>query len=340
LLNRVTSLEIELRSKRQFAEIIGHDKKMVQIFKLIDKIANSDVTVLIQGESGTGKDLIARSIHENSNRRDKLFVPINCGAFPEHLLESELFGYEKGAFTGAYKDKPGWFEVADGGTIFLDEISAMSLNLQVKLLRILQSGEFFRLGSTEIRHCDVRVIAATNKDLSKLMQDGKFREDLYFRLDVVNFEVPPLRDRRCDILPLIQHFLKKYNKKEKKSVKGLSQDAEALLLVYDFPGNVRELENIIHRGITLAETDRIELSDLPESLKQTGENLISPEKHSSLTEAKRHAAENAEKQFIINSLKRTSGHISNPAKLAGIDVSNFHKLMNKHGIDPNGFKFS
>lgn len=314
-LSHYTTLETELRSRCQFDEIIGHDPKMVQILKLIDKIANSDVTVLIQGESGTGKDLIARPIHDNSRRRANPVIPINCGALPEYLLEPELFGHDKGAFAGAIEVKHGLFEVADGGTVFLDEISEMSPNLQAKLLRILQSSEYYRVGSPAIHHCNVRIIAATNKNLKKLVQEGKFREDLFFRLDVVSFELPPLRDRTCDILPLIQRFIKKYNDKEGKNVRGLSHDAEAVLLAYDFPGNVRELENIIHRGVTLAETDMIELSDLPERITKASDNLISPEKYSSLTEAKRIAAEKAEMQLIISCLKRSSGHISNAAKL-------------------------
>ena len=213
--NRIVSGEQELRNNYLFGSIIGHHPKIIEILKLISQVAATDATVLILGESGTGKELVARALFENSQKKDKSFIPINCGGLPENLLESELFGHQKGAFTGAQKDKMGWFERADGGTIFFDEVSEMTGHLQVKLLRILQTGEFSRVGSTEISYCNVRIIAATNKDLQILIKEGTFREDLYYRLNVIDINLPPLRKRRTDIPILIQHYLNLFGKKYK-----------------------------------------------------------------------------------------------------------------------------
>ena len=335
---RLTVLEKELRNKYTFDAIIGNHDKMVDILKMVSQVADTNATVLIYGESGTGKELIAHALHFNSSRRDKAFVPVNCAALPEQLLESELFGHVRGAFTGAFKEKTGWFEYADGGTIFLDEVGEMSPALQVKLLRVLQTGEYSHVGSTEIRYCDVRIVAATNKNLQKLVNEGRFREDLYYRLNVIEIDIPPLRERLSDTPLLVQHFLEKYNALCGKQIRGLSARARSLLMTYDFPGNVRELENIIHRAVTLAEGKMIDPSHLPSRILQERRNETFSESTLTLTEAKRQAAEKTEKDFICQYLKRTSGHISFAAKIAGVDVGNFHRMMKKHGIDPGIFK--
>jgi len=340
LSNRVSELEAELRGKYKFEAIVGNHPKMIDVLKLVSQIADSNATVLIQGESGTGKELIARAIHFNSSRLDKPIIPVNCGALPENLLESELFGHVKGAFTGAIKDRVGWFEKANKGTIFLDEISEMSPALQVKLLRILQTGEYSKVGSTDIKYCDVRVIAATNKNLQQYVKDGKFREDVYYRLNVVEIELPPLHQRRSDIPLLIKYFLDLYNKECNKNIKLLSPEADAILTAYNFPGNVRELENIMQHAVTLTENEIIEPSHLP--VRVRGKEKISMEevKSSNLQEAKRRASDKAEKGFIIECLEATSGHISKAAKLAAMDVGNFHRIMTKHEIDAAAFKKS
>lgn len=338
LLNHVNALEKELRGKYYLESIIGHHPKMVQILKLVSQVANTDAAVFIQGESGTGKELIAQALHYNSSRKNKAFIPINCGALPENLLESELFGHVKGAFTGASSDKSGLFEHAHGGTIFLDEVSEMTPALQVKLLRVLQSGEYFRVGSPEICFCSARVIAASNQNLHKLVLAGKFREDLYYRLNVINIELPPLRERKTDIPLLVQHFLNIYNAKSNRTVKSLSREAESILQNYDFPGNVRELENAIQRAVTLAEGDIIESHHLTESMCRCYELSFSSPQPTNLTDFKRNAAEQAEQEFVIMCLEATRGHISKAAQKAGINVSNFYKTMKKHGIDPQDFK--
>ena len=337
-LNRVNQLEAELRGKYRFEAIIGHHPSMVKILKLVAQIANSDATVLITGESGTGKELLANALHYNSNRKTAFFVPINCGALPENLLESELFGHVKGAFTGAINDTIGFFEKANGGTIFLDEVSEMSPALQVKLLRVLQTGEFSPVGSSDIRKSDVRVVAATNQDLKKMVDANNFREDVYYRLNVVDLEVPPLRERRSDIPLLLQHFLKIFNGKSDLPPKQLSQQAENLLRVYDFPGNVRELENAIQRAVTLCEGEVIEVQHLPRSIDRGEDNRSTSNKPITLTAIKRHAADQAEGIAIEEALRGSQGNISQAARMLDVDVSNFHKAMRRHGIDAHEFK--
>ncbi len=337
--DHASTLEAELRGKYHFESIIGHHPKIVEILKLVAQVANTNATVLIQGESGTGKELIARAFHYNSRRKEKPLVPINCAALPEHLLESELFGHVRGAFTGAIKGTAGWFERADGGTIFLDEVNDMSLALQVKLLRILQTGEYSRVGSTEIRHSDVRVVAATSQDLQTLVKEGKFREEVYYRLNVIDLWLPPLRDRKCDIPLLARHFLGLYGAKYGKQNLRLSSEAEVLLLAYDFPGNVRELENIIQRAVVLSEGEFIEPHHLPTSVyREWTASALKEKKSSTFKVAKQHAVEQFERDYIIDCLKSTRGNISRGAQVAGIDVKNFYEKMTKYGIDPHSFK--
>jgi Nif-specific regulatory protein len=337
-LDHLQTLEGELRGRYCFESIVGGHPKIVEMLKLISRIADTDAAVLIQGESGTGKELIARAIHFNSSRRDKPFIPVNCAALPENLLESELFGHVRGSFTGAIKDKQGWFERADGGTLFLDEIGDMASALQVKLLRVLQTGDYSRVGSTEIKHCDVRIVAAASRDLRKSITDGRFREELYYRLNVIDIVVPPLRERKCDIPLLVHHFLDQYGKLYHKTSLRLSKDAERSLLAHDYPGNIRELENIIQRAVVLSEGDVIEISHLPQNILRQGAHLTQKDESTNFKEAKRRAVDTFEKEYVADCLRTAKGNISLAAKCAGMDAKNFHVKMKKYGINPASFK--
>jgi two-component system response regulator PilR (NtrC family) len=263
-------LKRALQSRSQFSSIIGRSEPMAALFSLIESIAGTNSTVLITGESGTGKELVARALHFNSLRRGQPFVAVNCGALPETLLESELFGHVRGAFTGADTMKKGLMEVADRGTIFLDEIGEMNAVMQVKLLRVLQDRRFRRLGSTEEIQADLRVVAATNQDLSRLVAEGKFREDLYYRINVIPVHLPPLRERAGDVALLAEHFLAKHAKELGKPVRAIADDAVALLEAYEWPGNVRELENVIERAVALERTDAILAETLPMQIRAGG----------------------------------------------------------------------
>ncbi len=249
------------------AAIVGDSQQMQEIFRIIDKVADTPSTVLITGESGTGKELIASALHEGSSRREKPLIKINCGAIPKDLMESELFGYERGAFTGAVTSKPGRFEMADTGTLFLDEIGEIPVEMQVKLLRVLQEGEFERVGGIKTTRVDVRLIAATNRDLEQEIEAGRFRKDLYYRLNVVPIRLPSLRERTSDVPMLTRHFIEKYNKRLNKRIEGISDEALELLCQYPWPGNIRELENLVERILLFADGPRIERSDLPESFR-------------------------------------------------------------------------
>jgi len=338
LLNRVTELESELRSKNDFEAIIGHHPGMVKILKLVTQIADTDATILIRGASGTGKELIAQALHHHSRRRVKPFVPVNCGALPETLIESELFGHVAGAFTGAVKDKPGWFERAEGGSIFLDEISELVPALQVRLLRILQTGEYSRLGSTEIRYCDVRIIAATNRDLARLMKTGKFREDLFYRLNVIEIDLPLLSERKGDIIILARHFAAKFCRQHGKEELGVSPRAESCLMAYDFPGNIRELENIIHRASVLVEGNTIEPHHFPAVVRGETADHGTADRPSSFKAAKERMIESFERDFIVHCLEAAGGNIRSAAREAGLHYKNFYEKMVKRGIDPHEFK--
>jgi DNA-binding NtrC family response regulator len=262
-------LKKQLREKFGFDNIIGTSEPMCQVFDIIRKVADSDSTVLILGESGTGKELVARAIHYHGQRQANPLIPVNCGAIPEDLLESELFGHEKGAFTHAIRTRIGRFEQAHGGSIFLDEIGDMSPNLQVKILRVLQDHQFERIGGSKTLKVDIRVIAATNRDLKELVQSGKFREDLFYRLNVIPIRIPPLRERRSDIPILVNHFTHEFSRKKKKPALRVSAEAMRRLVAYDWPGNVRELENLIERMVILSEDQALGIQDLPEHFQQT-----------------------------------------------------------------------
>lgn len=267
-------LKKQLREKFGFDNIIGTSEPICQVFDIIRKVADTDSTVLILGESGTGKELVARAIHYHGQRQANPLIPVNCGAIPEDLLESELFGHEKGAFTHAIRTRIGRFEQAHGGTIFLDEIGDMSPNLQVKILRVLQDHQFERIGGQKTLKVDIRVIAATNRDLKELVQSGKFREDLYYRLNVIPIRIPPLRERRSDIPILVTHFTQEFSRKKKKPACRVSPEAMRRLVAYDWPGNVRELENLIERMVILSEDEVLGVQDLPEHFHNSPEEMM------------------------------------------------------------------
>ncbi|MFQ5605407.1 MAG: sigma-54 interaction domain-containing protein [bacterium] len=335
--SHVHALQKELREQFHFEAIIGKHPAIVEILDLIAQIADTDATVLLQGESGTGKELIARALHLNSRRRDKPFVPINCGALPDNLLESELFGHVRGAFTGATANKIGWFERAYGGTVFLDEVAEMSPAMQVKLLRILQTGEFSPLGSTVIHQGDVRIVAATNKKLERVIKQGKFREDLFYRLKVIGIEVPPLRERKSDIALLAEHFIQIFGQKYHKMNLRLSDKAKDQLYLYDFPGNIRELENIIQRATILARGEEIEPRHLPVNLASCDDGLSADGEALTFKAAKQRLVQKFEREFIIERLMKTKGNISRAAQQSGMDVKNFYTKMKKYDIDAKVF---
>ncbi len=326
LQREIDRLEMENR-RLQAASNVNHDMvgdspAIRAVYQFIGKVAPSDSTVLIDGESGTGKELVARAIHRNSRRAGRPFVAINCAAITETLLESEMFGHEKGSFTGAVAQKRGKLEAADGGTVFLDEIGEMSPGLQAKLLRVLQEHEFERVGGNRTIPVDLRVIAATNRDLAEEARKGTFRQDLYYRLNVVKLTVPPLRDRSRDILPLAQYFIQKFARRAARKVVGMSPDARDLLLRYSWPGNVRELENAIERAIVMGSTEFILPDDLPETLFEDGEPR--PERpqalfHETVNEAK--------KQVILRAFDQAAGNYTEAARVLGLHPNYLHRLI-------------
>ncbi|HLC21754.1 MAG TPA: sigma-54 dependent transcriptional regulator [Candidatus Methylomirabilis sp.] len=320
----------QLTETYRFDNIIGTSLPMLQVFETIKKVAKSEANILIIGETGTGKELIARSLHVNSRRAAGPFIPVDCASLPENLLESELFGHEKGAFTGAQATRPGLFEFANGGTIFLDEVGDISLNLQAKLLRVLQEREVRRVGSNRIIEVDVRVISATNRDLAHSVATGEFREDLYYRLNVISIPLPPLRDRKGDTPLIAHHYLKKYAASSGKEVKGIMPEAIRLLEEHAWPGNVRELQNVIERAVVLAEHEMLRPQELPEHIRIKVE-AASP-KDLPLKRAKEQWAASFERDYLIQLLKRHDGNISQAAKTAGVDRKTVHRLMKKYGI--------
>jgi PAS domain S-box-containing protein len=316
----VEELHRDLGQQHSFSDIIGRSSVMRQIFEILPEIAESDCTVLVEGPSGTGKELFARAIHNLSQRRARKFVAINCGALPDNLLESELFGYKAGAFTDARRDKPGRFAMAEGGTIFLDEISDISPAMQVRLLRVLQERCFEPLGGVETVKADVRVITATNRSLAKLVEEGRFREDLFYRVHVVRLELPRLRDRREDIPLLIEHFVARYNRLKGKDIAGVSDEVLARLMEHDFPGNVRELENIIEHAFVLCRGGLIELKHLPPAFRAGPVGEI-------LRLGKAVTLQSMEKLLIADALRRHDGNRKKAARQLGINPSTlFRKL--------------
>ncbi|MBX3126123.1 MAG: sigma-54-dependent Fis family transcriptional regulator [Polyangiaceae bacterium] len=304
--------------------IIGMSPGILAIYDVIARVADTPTTVLISGESGTGKELVARALHENSSRRDKPFIKVNCAAIPRDLMESELFGYERGAFTGAVTSKPGRFELASGGTLFLDEIGSIPVEMQVKLLRALQESEFERVGGIKTLRVDVRLVAATNSDLKREIAQGAFREDLYYRLNVVPIRLPSLRERKEDIEPLVTHFLKKFNARLKKSVKSVHPEAAALLARYPWPGNIRELENVMERAILFSDRDVVLAQDLPLDVRQDSEPPPGPalsqdtDASDGLKEQVKAAMSRLERHLIVRALEQTGGNVTHAARLLKI----------------------
>jgi DNA-binding NtrC family response regulator len=335
----VRNLRHEVEERYQFGNIIGRNPRMQEIFRVIPTVAETDATVLIHGESGTGKELIARAIHYNSGRKDKPFVVVSCSALPETLLESELFGHEKGAFTGAIRQRMGRFEMAEGGTVFLDEIGEMSMSVQLKLLRVLQEREIERVGGNQTIKVDVRVIAATHRDLQQAMRDKLFRQDLFYRLNVVPIKLPPLRERLDDVPILAAHFLKKYCAKNEKPVKTLSRDALAALSAYSYPGNVRELENIIERAVVMEKGGTVQRSGLgfTATFRKDFRPVVSGELQPFRT-MKTEVVEQFEREYLTQVLRMYKGNMSRSAEHAGMNIKNLHEKMAKYGLKREEFK--
>ncbi len=332
LLEENVHLKQQLQEEFRFHKIIGNSHEMLEVYEMVTRVARANTTVLIRGESGTGKELIAQAIHYNSLRSEGPFIRVNCAAIPENLIESEFFGYEKGAFTGAVARKKGRFELANEGTIFLDEIGDLTPMTQVKLLRVLQEQEFERVGGTETIKVDVRVITATNSDLESMMESGDFREDLYYRLNVYSILLPPLRERKTDILLLADHFMIKYSRQQGKIVKRISTPAIDMLMRYHWPGNVRELENCIERAILVCEDQVLHSYHLPPTL-QTGESSGTIT-HLSLTSA----VESYEKELIQDALKSTRGNRAQAARLLSITERIINYKIKNYDIDIERFK--
>ncbi len=330
--DRIQELNNQLGGRYKYDSMIGKSKPMQELYSLLDKIKSSESTVLIQGENGTGKELIAKAIHYNSPRKEKIFLPINCAAFNDNLLESELFGHVKGSFTGAVKDRKGYFEIADGGTLFMDEIGDVSQAMQVKLLRVLQDGSFTPVGGSEPRKCKVRVVAATNRDLKSMVENGTFRQDLYFRLNVIGILVPPLRDRREDLLLLAEHFLTKSAKDKNMETRILAKRCIERLFDYHWPGNIRELENEMERVTVLAGTElRITPEMLSPRIREASEK---PKVQGSRLSGKlKDALEELERDMIREGLRRCGWNKSKLAKELGISRAGLIMKVEKYGLD-------
>ncbi len=334
LIDKTRRLEEELEVRERYGDIIGSSAPMLEVYRMIDSVAHSTSTVLLQGESGIGKELVARAIHSRGSRSVKPFIAVNCSAIPETLVESELFGHMRGSFTGAVATKMGLFEAADNGTILLDEVGELQLHVQVKLLRVLQEGEVKRVGATDSVKVDVRVIAATNVDLHRAMLEGAFREDLYYRLNVIKIPIPPLRQRIEDIPLLAYHFLRKYALRSGRDIRRISLEAMRALRGYTWPGNVRELENAVERSVVMARSDVITPADLPDSVVSSKDTTISQNMLFDLqfAEAKHKVVDNFEKEYVQEVLRRAGGNISEAARQAGLDRSNFRRIAKKYNL--------
>jgi Nif-specific regulatory protein len=332
LVDENTHLRLELQERYDFSNLVGNSGPMRQVYEQVAQVARTNTTVLLRGESGTGKELIAHAIHYNSPRAKRPFIKVSCAALPQDLIESELFGYEKGAFTGAHASKKGRFELADGGTLFLDEIGELNLATQVKLLRVLQEREFERLGGTESIRADIRLVAATNKDLEKAIAAGQFREDLYYRLNVFAIFVPPLRDRKPDVLLLADHFVEKFAREHGKKVKRIATPAIDMLVSYHWPGNVRELANAIERAVVVCDGQVLHGHHLPPTL-QTAE-ASGTGQTSSLAEA----LEAFEKDALQDALKSARGNRAKAARLLSTTERIFNYRVKKYGIDWRRFR--
>lgn len=333
LLRENTKFREELKSKDEWSPLVGSSPAMLEVYKLVARVSESRSTVLLQGESGTGKELIARAIHGNSPRRDKPFVPVNCGALPDSLLESEMFGYEKGAFTGAVGTKTGLFESANGGTLFLDEVGELGQALQVKLLRVMQDHEVRRVGGTNSIKVDVRIITATNRDLEQFVKEGKFRDDLFYRLNVVRITLPSLKEREEDIPMLAHHFLQKCAAGTTTAVRGFHPDTMECLKRYRWPGNVRELENAIERAVSLSHGPLLTPDDLPSSIRQAPSPAEQKSDMTDTGESVYLTLEEVEKRHLMRVLKETKGNKVKAAKILGIDRRTLYRMAERFGLD-------
>ncbi|HEX2867025.1 MAG TPA: sigma-54 dependent transcriptional regulator [Ignavibacteriales bacterium] len=332
LQRELTILKEDVKKQYSFDNIISSDNKMQDVFKMVSKVLDNDITVLIHGESGTGKELIARAIHYNGIRKDRPFVVVNCASIPRELLESELFGHEKGSFTGAYQRKIGKFEMASEGTIFLDEIGEMQMSLQAKILRVIQQKELERVGGTEVIKTDVRIISATNVDLRAAVERREFREDLFYRLNSFPIVIPPLRERRSDIITLIDHFVNKFNEKLGRSSRGFTRRALKVLYDYSWPGNVRELENTIERCIIISETDTMDMSDLPPNIRAAENNVPLSFSGPIFSDDQIIPFDRLKEEAIRHALKVTNGNIVEVAKKLEIGRATVYRFMEKYNI--------
>ena len=333
LVKELESLKENVKKEYSFDNIISSDGKMQDVFKLVTKVLNNDITVLIHGESGTGKELIARAIHYNGKRKDKPFIVVNCASIPRELLESELFGHEKGSFTGAHQRKLGKFEIANEGTIFLDEVGELELLLQAKLLRVIQEKEFERVGGNELIKTNVRIISATNRELKEAVENKEFREDLYYRLNSFPINIPPLRQRKGDILILAEHFLKTFNDRLEKNMKGFTKRALKMIYEYNWPGNIREMENTIERCLIVSEKDLIDIEDLPSHLR-TADPSTSVEFSGSLfSDETIIPFEKLKEESIRHALKVTNGNIVEAAKKLQLGRATIYRLMERYNIE-------
>jgi DNA-binding NtrC family response regulator len=323
--NQILRQELSQRPAA-FSAIIGKSDAMVKIFALMEKVIPSKTNILITGESGTGKGLVAQAIHESGPRKDKPFISINCGAIPENLLESELFGHKKGSFTSANEDKKGLITMANGGTLFLDEIGEMPMSLQVKLLHVIQTRELTPVGDTRVINVDVRVVAATNADLSQRVKEGRFREDLYYRLNVIEISMPPLRERRDDITVLIKHYLAIFAKEAGKNIKDIDYEAMQAMLAYDWPGNIRELGNTIERAVVLADGDMVTIHDLPDKFRTLDLEGVS-------TSSLRQALDSYEREYIRRSITEHKGNKETTAEALGVDLATLYRKLKKLKVD-------
>jgi len=333
LLRELHNLKENVKKEYSFDNIVSADGKMQDVFKLVTKVLDNDITVLIYGESGTGKELIARAIHYNGRRKDKPFVVVNCASIPRELLESELFGHEKGSFTGAHQRKLGKFEMAKDGTIFLDEVGELEMLLQAKLLRVIQEKEFERVGGNELIKTNVRIISATNRELKRAVEQKQFREDLFYRLNSFPISIPPIRQRRADILVLTEYFLEEFNKKLQRNVKGFSKKALKLIYEYDWPGNVREMENTIERCMIISEKDTLDIDDLPQHIRAADPSISTDQQSVMFTDDNIVPFEKIKEKSIRHALKVTGGNIVEAARKLQLGRATIYRLMEKYGIE-------
>ena len=332
LTREIQNLKENVQKEYSFDNIITADGKMQDVFRLVSKVLDNDITVLIYGESGTGKELIARAIHYNGQRKDKPFVVVNCASIPRELLESELFGHEKGSFTGAHQRKLGKFELAKDGTIFLDEVGELEMLLQAKLLRVIQQKEFERVGGTELIKTNVRIISATNRDLKQAVEDKQFREDLFYRLNSFPIVIPPLRQRRADILVLTEFFVEEFNKKLQRNVKGFSKKALKLIYEYDWPGNVREMENTIERCMIISDRDHLDVDDLPAHIRAADNSPNIDNQSVMFSDDNIIPFEKIKEKSIRHALQVTGGNIVEAARKLQLGRATIYRLMEKYGI--------